>query len=283
MLTPWGERPYIRRVRANGLVVGVIGHGGGPLPAAHLVAPPTPPLESSSHPDRRPRPALGWWLAIALGVGGHLPWPPPDRPRRSPGSRWWWRCRDDRRRPESAGRPCRGSARLVGSFLPRARRKLNSTAAAVGGKPRTGPGYRRADPGGDPALTLLLVAGGSPRATRAGVDTLRLRDLSRYRARSGSPPAAISIGVIIAVIICHRGRRPLRQRHRLRRPDLRRTSWSTPPPGHNNRPRWSGATPTTESSSSLPSTPTAPPGPAQSEHGPGPSAVIHAHSRRSTQ
>jgi len=47
-------------------------------------------------------------------------------------------------------------------------------------------------------LVLLARVGGSaPIATR-----LALRDLSRYRARSGSALSAISVGVLIAVVIC---------------------------------------------------------------------------------
>ena len=47
-------------------------------------------------------------------------------------------------------------------------------------------------------LALLARVGRrSPIAIR-----LALRDLSRYRARSGSALSAISVGIIIAVIIC---------------------------------------------------------------------------------
>ena len=41
------------------------------------------------------------------------------------------------------------------------------------------------------------LAGRSPIAVR-----LALRDLARYRARSGSALAAISLGVLIAVLVC---------------------------------------------------------------------------------
>ena len=47
---------------------------------------------------------------------------------------------------------------------------------------------------------------------------LPLRDMSRYRARSGSALAAISVGVLIAVVIARRSR-PLLQCFRLRRPE----------------------------------------------------------------
>ena len=54
----------------------------------------------------------------------------------------------------------------------------------------------------------------APIATR-----IALRDLARYRARSGSALAAISIGVLVAVIV-HAGRRgPVWERPRLRRPE----------------------------------------------------------------
>ena len=48
---------------------------------------------------------------------------------------------------------------------------------------------------------------------------LPLRDLSRYRARSGSALSAISVGVLIASGRLRRRRRPLQQRLRLRRPE----------------------------------------------------------------
>ena len=53
---------------------------------------------------------------------------------------------------------------------------------------------------------------GAPVAVR-----LAVRDLARYRSRSGSALAAISLGVLIAVIICRARGRAVRQRPRLRR------------------------------------------------------------------
>ena len=47
---------------------------------------------------------------------------------------------------------------------------------------------------------LALLAGAAGRAPIAG--RLALRDLARYRARSGAALGAISISVLIAVIIC---------------------------------------------------------------------------------
>ena len=62
-------------------------------------------------------------------------------------------------------------------------------------------------------LALLARIGGrSPIAIR-----LPLRDMARYRARSGSALSAISLGIMIAVIICAVAVARLLQRLRLRR------------------------------------------------------------------
>ena len=62
---------------------------------------------------------------------------------------------------------------------------------------------------------------------------LALRDLARYRARSGSALAAISLGVLIAVIISVLSAGTLRQRPRLRRaqPGVEPARSSPPPNG----------------------------------------------------
>ena len=54
----------------------------------------------------------------------------------------------------------------------------------------------------------------APIATR-----MALRDLARYRARSGSALAAISLGVLVAVIVMLAASVPVRERSRLRRPE----------------------------------------------------------------
>ena len=96
------------------------------------------------------------------------------------------------------------------------RRSAHRQWRRAGARPRP----RRADRGGDPAGPAVPgrcwpgSAGAHPIAVR-----LALRDLARYRARSGSALAAISLGVLIAVIVCVAVRGA-----------VRRTSSTTPGP-----------------------------------------------------
>ena len=68
--------------------------------------------------------------------------------------------------------------------------------------PELAPRDRAPRPRADPARAVLPVADarGSAAARRSRT-RLALRDLARYRARSGSALAAISVGVLVAVIV----------------------------------------------------------------------------------
>ena len=92
---------------------------------------------------------------------------------------------------------------LAAAFLLLGYGASQTTWGHTGGDPRNPPGLGVVGARRDPLGAILLVAYWAERAGAAPV-TVRLawRDLARYRARSGSALAAISLGVLIAVIIC---------------------------------------------------------------------------------
>ena len=183
--------------------------------------------------------------------------PPVDRGRRRDGA--WRSSRPTSRRPVRRGRSprCRSSRRcradrrlLARSTAPRSPASSSSSLAFLllgySGGTNRGNGS-----GGAPELLfgiVLLIPGlillapfflsltarlgrRAPIATR-----LALRDLARYRARSGSALAAISLGVLVAVIVMLAAVVPLWERPRLRGPEpgsnqLALHANTPPPPG----------------------------------------------------
>ena len=165
---------------------------------------PTAPRGQLAPPDRR--------VGAAVARRSSRPWSSPSwprtsrprgRPERSPRFPSWPPCRDGprpRRQIHRSAVP--GIVFLVVAFLLLGYAGGTSSGSGSGGAPELVFGLVSPHPGRDPlshrsCLTLLARLGrrapspsGSP-----------LRDLARYRARSGSALAAISLGVLIAVII----------------------------------------------------------------------------------
>ena len=104
------------------------------------------------------------------------------------------------RPPEAAAPHGRAGDRLPGrSVRPADLRRRQQQRRRIG---RTRARPRRAGRGDDPAGTVLPDGAGQARQHTPIAARLALRDLARYRARSGSALAAISLGVLIAVLVC---------------------------------------------------------------------------------
>jgi putative ABC transport system permease protein len=188
-------------VRANGVVVGVVGSVSGVVLAFVLWLAYRPHLEQSSHHE------IGLfaipWLVVVLAVvlAISATYFAASRPARAITKVPVVAALTGRPAPPRQLRRSAvpGVVLFVASFL-----LLGYAGAGGGAQPRT------------PALVLGLVtlipgiillapflltlcarlAKGGPVAVR-----LALRDLSRYRARSGSALSAISVGILIAVVI----------------------------------------------------------------------------------
>ncbi|MGC2484915.1 MAG: FtsX-like permease family protein [Acidimicrobiales bacterium] len=188
-------------VRANGVAVGVVGSALGVVLGLLLWFAYRPHLEQSSHHDIGLL-ALPWLvvvLAVALGIGATFF--AASRPARLITkvpivSALSGRPAPPRQIHRSA---IPGVAFFVGSFL-----LLGYSGAGGNASPRAPElvlGLVALIPGIILLSPFLLTASarvgrGAPVAIR-----LALRDLARYRARSGSALAAISVGILIAVVI----------------------------------------------------------------------------------
>ena len=189
-------------VRANGVLVGVVGALAGAILglAVWLAYRPQPGIQRPPR-DRHVPAAVD---RDRPGDGAGRAWPPTSppraRPARSPGSPSSPPCPDGPlRRSRCTARRCPASSC---SSSPRPCWPTPARARNGGGAPELVFGFVALIV----AVILLapfclaILARLGRRAPIAA--RLALRDLARYRARSGSALAAISLGVLIAVLVC---------------------------------------------------------------------------------
>ena len=221
-------------VRANGVVVGIVGAVLGLVLGLAAWLAYRPSLEQSSHHDIPPF-ALPWTVVAAAMVLAVLAaFFAASRPARAITKVPIVQALSGRPAPprqvHRSALP--GTVFLVLAFLLLGDSGSTGNGNGNGAAPELLLGIVAVDPRADPARPLLPVSGRTPGPARLPIASrLALRDLARYRARSGSALAAISVGVLGRRDRGTGRRGTLRERPRLCRSEPRRRP-ARPPHRH---------------------------------------------------